>query len=126
MNIDTMIGYVLLALTGIAVAVAFIAMLVQCVRNCCFLRTYRKDLTQRTDGLRIHKMLGCIGLSTKGYIRRAFSSEVEMHLSRCQQCATTTECDAALTRRDRSQAHAFCPNFPDLIRLSGRCKTLES
>lgn len=126
MNVDTIIGYTLLALAGVAVTIAFVAMLVQCIRNCCFLRTYHKDLTQRADGLRIQKMLGCLGLSTKGYVRKAFSSEVEMHLNRCQQCATTTQCDAALTNGDTSHADTFCPNFPDLIRLSSRRKSLAS
>ncbi|MEA3277293.1 MAG: DUF6455 family protein [Pseudomonadota bacterium] len=118
MNVNELIGYILLVLAGVAVGIAFCAMLVQCVQNCRFLRAYRRDVTQRVNGLRLHKMLGCLGMSTKGYVRKALSSETEMHLNRCQQCATTTECDAALAKGDTSQAAAYCPNFPDLVQLS--------
>lgn len=115
--IESAAGFELLVLvvSGLALGVTVCAILAKCIHNCRFLRSYRQHLRLRINGLRIHRMLESLGISTRRYMRKAYASEVETHLSRCRQCANTAECDAALGKGSTSGADAFCPNYHALV-----------
>jgi hypothetical protein len=70
--------------------------------------------------LRIHKMLGRLGISNRRYFCKMLSTQVETQLIRCQQCASTAECDAVLEGGKSIDQSTFCPNFAELSRLSRR------
>jgi len=114
------LGPLLLVIAGCALMVGVVAMLFNCIQDCRFLRSYRQSLRRRISDLRIHRMLESLGVSRRRYMRKALIAEVETHLSRCQQCTNTTECDAALDQGDTSNGDAFCPNFPELAKFSHR------
>ena len=121
MIINELIGHLellLLVVVGLTLSASFCGMLYLCIQNLRFIHSYQEDLKKRVDGLRIHRMLGCLGMSTMCYVRKARHMEVEVQLSRCKQCPNTAVCDAALDTGDTSQADAFCPDFPELNRLS--------
>ncbi len=124
MNTDELIGYTLVVLAGLAMCITLCAMLGQCIQNCSFLRAYRRDLVKRVNGLRIRKMLARLGMSAKGYVRKALYSDVEMSLVRCERCPTPQECDRILARGDapHPKTFGFCPNFPNLAQVSPRSK----
>jgi hypothetical protein len=111
---------VLLIVAGGALSVAVIAMLVSCVYNCRFLRSFRQAQRRRFNDLRIRRMLESLGVNKRRYMRKALIAEVETHLNRCQQCPNTPECDAALANGDISDGDAFCPNFRELVKFSPR------
>jgi hypothetical protein len=113
-------GPLFLIVAGGALLVGVSAMLISCVQDCRFLRSYRQGLRERISSLRIHRMLGALGVSRRDYTRKALFSEVEMHLSRCRQCPNTDECDAALDQGDVTDGEAFCPNFRELVKFSRR------
>ncbi len=119
-------GPVLVVIASCALLVAGIAMLFNCIQSSRFLRSYRQDLNQRIGGLRIHRMLEALGVSGGSYMRKAAFSEVETHLSRCQQCPNTPECDAALEQGDTSNGEAFCSNFRELVKFSRRPRGVTS
>ena len=126
MHINDLVGYILVGLACLAITVALCAMFAQCAKSFKFLQVFQQNLTRQADDLRIHKMLGCLGMSTKGYVRKVPWSQVANHLNKCEQCAKTTECDAALEKRDTSQAVDFCPNYSELVRLSPRGRRFAS
>jgi hypothetical protein len=110
----------LLGIAAVVLSTAFVAMLVQWFRCCRFLRSYRQDLIKSVKALRIHKMLGRLGISNRRYFCKMLSTEVENQLIRCQQCANTAECDAVLEGGKSIDESTFCPNFAELSRLSRR------
>jgi len=116
----------LLVVAACALGVAVFAMLVNCVQNCRFLRSYRQGLRQRINDLRIHRMLESLGVSRRRYMRKALIAEMETHLSRCQQCPNTPECDMATGKGDISDGDAFCPNFRELVKFSHRRRGLKN
>ena len=111
---------VLSIIAGGALSIAVIAMLLSCVQDCRFLRSFRHSQRQRFDHLRIRRMLESLGVNRRRYMRRALIAEVETHLNRCQECPNTPECDAALANGDTSDGDAFCPNFRELVKFSPR------
>lgn len=125
MNISVLLAHTLVALACLTIILLLCTLLVQIAQNIKFLRHYRKNLRQRANGLRIKKMLLCLGMNTRTYLRRALWPDVVVHLNRCQQCATTAECDVALANGDISRAEDFCPNSKELIRLSRQRKNWE-
>jgi len=124
-------GPLLIVVAGCALAVAACAMLFNCIQNSRFLWSYRQGLRQRIRSLRIHGMLRVLGVSCRNYMRKATFSEVETHLSRCEQCPNIPECDAALEQGDPSNGEAFCSNFRELVKFShlphsSRCKRVSA
>ena len=117
---------IVLVVAGCALGVAVLAMLVNCLQSCRFLRSYRQNLRQRINDLRIRRMLESLGVSSKRYMRKALIADVETHLNRCQQCPNTPECDAALGKGDTSKGDAFCPNFRELVKFSRRRVSAKS
>ncbi|MEN8166514.1 MAG: hypothetical protein ABFR65_03435 [Pseudomonadota bacterium] len=121
MIINELIGsleLLLLVVVGLIFSASFCGMVYLCIQNLRFILSYREDLKKRIDGLRIHRMLDCLGMSPMCYIRKVRHMEVEVLLNRCKHCPNTAVCDAALDTGDTSQADTFCPDFPELIRFS--------
>jgi hypothetical protein len=116
-------GIIMLIVAGCALGVAVVAMLASCVQNCRFIRSFRQSQRQRLSHLRIHRMLESLGVSRRRYLRKAFITDVETHLNRCQECPNTPECDTALRKGDVSNGDAFCPNFRALIGFRARRRT---
>ena len=104
----------------VALALATCVILGQCVQNARFLRAYHRDVVQRFNALRIHKMLETLGVSRRRYMGSALSVEVEKHLQRCGHCPNTDACDRILREGDLSKANDICPNFEELVRYRPR------
>ncbi len=122
MNINESIGYILVELASLALVVVVYLMVVLCAQNCRFLRSHQRNFMIRANELRIKKMLETLGMTTRGYVRKALCSQVAIQLNRCESCPETTKCDAALKKGDVQKARDFCPNFVDLVRLSPQRK----
>ena len=122
MNINDLIGYILVVLGSSTLVVVVFLMVVQCAQNCMSLRTLQRNFMKRANELRIKKMLETLGMSTRSYVRKALCSQVAVQLNRCESCTETTKCDAALKKGDVQKATDFCPNFDDLVRLSPQPK----
>lgn len=80
---------------------------------------------KRASELRIKKMLETLGMTPQGYAQKALWSQMVIQLNRCESCAETTKCDAALKKGDITEAGDFCPNFNDLVRHSPLRKNFE-
>ena len=100
-----------------ALAILFLLTLIGMHRSASSLRAYRRELIERALGLRIHRMLGRLGISLPRYLRRASPWDVERHLMRCEHCPTTQDCDLYLDEGARLDERGFCPNFNELEKL---------
>ena len=122
MNINELIGYILVGIASLTLVVVVILMVVQCARNCRSVRSLQRNFMQRANELRINKMLETLGMTTRSYVRKALCSQVKIQLNRCESCTETTKCDAALKQGEVQKATDFCPNYDDLVQLSPQRK----
>ena len=111
----------LLAVCG-AVAVISVGCMLFCViRSDRGIRAYQKELAARAWPLRIHRMLGHLGVSLSHYLRKASSMEVEKHLIVCSRCETTDVCDEYLAQEGKGMdVETFCPNALQLMKYRHR------
>jgi len=92
----------------------FVFMVIRCRQCLKFLRSYKQDLSERVQALRIHRMLGRLGIKTPRYLRKARAIDVETQLIRCSGCETTDVCDAYLQSDEIIDPHTFCLNYSQL------------
>ena len=114
-----------LAIWAVIISIAFVMMLVGCIRCIKFLQAYRRDLITRIKSRRIHKMLSRLGINIPRFIRKAHRTDVEKHLFICQQCPNTEVCDAyfekgkAIDEKGKAiDETSFCGNYQKLVRFS--------
>ena len=111
----------LLAVCGVVAVVSMVCMLHCAIRRDRGIRAYQKELAARAWPLRLHRMLGCLGVSLSRYLRKASSMEVERHLLVCGRCDTTDICDEYLARQGKGMdVETFCPNALQLMKYRHR------
>lgn len=112
---------ILLAVCGGVALAAAVCMLACAIRSDRGIRAYHKELAARAWPLRLHRMLGCLGVSLSAYLRKASSMEVETHLLVCGRCETTDICDEYLATRGKGMdVQTFCPNALQLMKYRHR------
>ena len=80
---------------------------------------FRGIVARKVQSLRLHKMLGAVGIDPSRYLDRASVPAIEQHVRSCENCPNTGICDERLgaeqgAARDYS---SFCPNFESLKTL---------
>lgn len=96
------------------IAVSFILVLVKVCCSVKWLQDYRRDRNEKIKSLRIHRMLGRLGIKMPRYLRKVPPPDVERHLQACESCTTTEICDTYLNGWQTIEEKTFCPNFPEL------------
>ncbi len=120
MNLTDYVDSLPVTLLLLVVGLAFLGMcfgMRGCLRQ---LRNYRRELTERAESLRIHRMLERLGVSLPGYVKRTPSIDVEKHLVKCGCCADTDACDDYLAGGKNMDPNTFCPNFQELQKYQGQ------
>jgi hypothetical protein len=82
---------------------------------------FREKLLGRVKSERLHPMLGKLGIDDQDYLHSNRVNEIEKHISRCQQCSNTSQCDRELEQGLSSKVEEYCPNNSDL--LAGQVKS---
>lgn len=96
------------------IGTCFVFVVVRCSQCLKFLRSYKQDLLERIQALRIHRMLGRLGIKTPCYLRKARAIDVEIQLMKCSRCERVDSCDAYLQSDENIDPHTFCPNYAQL------------
>lgn len=74
-------------------------------------RRHREKLAARIDTLRLRRMLAALGIDQTRYTHRVRSTEINGHISNCEQCTQTSACDQRLDARPAEADDIdFCPN----------------
>ena len=81
---------------------------------------FRENLLNRVKSVRMHKMLGALGIDEKQYTHSHRVNDIEKHINRCRQCANTEQCDSELESGVVKQAEQYCPNNSDLLDTPSR------
>ena len=76
---------------------------------------FREKLLGRVKSERLHSMLGQLGIDEQQYLHGNRVNEIEKHISRCQQCSNTSQCDRELEHGLSSMVEQYCPNNSDLL-----------
>jgi hypothetical protein len=100
----------------VIIAVSFIVVLVKVCCSVKWLRVYQRDRYEKIKSLRIHRMLGSLGIKLSRYLRKVPPSDVERQLLVCEWCKTTKTCDTYLEGCQTFEEQTFCPNFPEFER----------
>jgi hypothetical protein len=113
------------AIWAAVILLTFVFVLIRVCGSLRQFRAYRRELVLKTQGLRIHRMLGRAGTTLSHYLRKAHPIEVELHLLACQGCETTDLCDKCLDQGEDIDPRTFCPNFVQLAAHGRRGKRLQ-
>ena len=76
---------------------------------------FREQLLARVKSERMHEMLNTLGIDAEQYTHTRRVNEIEMHISRCRQCANTDQCDRELEHGLTRAVEQYCPNNSDLL-----------
>ena len=107
---------VMFVLAG-AAAILLALMLKRMVKCCREIRSYRRDVNQRMDKLRIHKMLDKLGINRSRYFSAIKPATTEQHLFICERCPKPDTCDQYLEDDGAADPASFCPNHTDFEKL---------
>lgn len=112
MNVVSMI---VLGLMGALLAYSVLSIFISIVRNLKNGFRFRQVLAGRLGGLRLHKMLGSLGIDLSGYLHSRPVIEIEGHMRACQSCETQSTCDEHLGPAHKpTEDYSFCPNYESL------------
>lgn len=76
---------------------------------------YREKLGEQVGNERLGHMLRSLGIDNTRYTHQVPSVDIAGHISNCQQCVRTTECDQILENQPLTTEHMdFCPNLDAL------------
>jgi hypothetical protein len=80
---------------------------------------YREKLAGKLEKMRLGKMLAALGVDIDAYISNERGVDIHDHVTRCNQCASTSECDERISRGDiNADDIAFCNNEQSLQKLT--------
>jgi hypothetical protein len=121
-EIGSLLGVLVLALLVLAVA---LMMPYAIARNLIDGHTYRKQLDDGLDSLRISNMLGFLGINRAEYLHTQQGVDIQTHMAKCDACEDKDLCDDVLSSERQGQAEtdlSFCANIDDLKRIEGEQK----
>ncbi len=106
-----------LSVVGLSLAVFAMALTWAILHNLREGQAFRQLLAQRLEQLRLHRLMGLMGLNTGKYLYQERIHDVERHMRACASCAETSRCDQALEHQQPEAAAEFCANYQDLQKL---------
>jgi hypothetical protein len=112
---------ILLIVAGLVMGIIMGGAYLTCqrVQDYCALQAKREELVTRVLNSRLGQMLRSLNISLRDYMRKFPATTITGHMSTCQNCDASTDCDFYLAddRRDPSSARNFCPNMNEFDRL---------
>ncbi len=106
-----------LVVIGGAIGVFSLALAWGISRNLKDGQAFRRQLAARLEQLRLHRLMGLLGLDSDRYLSRESIVDVERHMRACAQCDATRQCDSALAEKNPVAVAGFCTNYRDLQNL---------
>jgi hypothetical protein len=104
------ISYILLAVLALAMTMISVFFVVLFRSNMRQGREFRRNLSQSLQQLRMSKVLSALGLDTNLYLHKLSVHNIKQHMSKCENCATTSACDEKLSQPSIQHAELeFCP-----------------
>ncbi len=104
---------VFLAVLAILFLTTVYSLVAHIVRNLQQGLKLRGSLAARVEQLRLHRMIGKLGIDVGTYVHRVRVADVEKHMATCRDCTTQTACDER-ANPDTAADYSFCPNQESL------------
>ncbi|OOZ40842.1 hypothetical protein BOW52_05335 [Solemya elarraichensis gill symbiont] len=121
MEIGSLLGVLVLALLVLAVA---LMMPYAIARNLIDGHTYRKQLGDGLDSLRISNMLGFLGINRAEYLHTEQGVDIQKHMVKCDACEDKELCDdVRASERQAETDLSFCAHIEDLKRIEEEQKS---
>ena len=80
---------------------------------------YREKLAGKIEKMRLGKMLAALGVDIDAYTSNERGVDIHDHVTRCNQCINTGECDERISQGDiNADDIAFCNNEHSLHKLT--------
>lgn len=121
MEIGSLLGVLALALLVLAVA---LMMPYAIARNLIDGHSYRDQLDEGLDSLRISNMLGFLGINRAEYLHMQQGVDIQTHMAKCDACEDKELCDDVLSDERQAETDlSFCANIDDLKEIEEEQKS---